>query len=819
MTSPRYHRIGLLSLTLSLLLQLFLSTRAASHAPALDHLLKSTPVPRESTPTEYLGLSLPVPRDHQTPSCSVILLQHNFSNTIGSPPVNVSYSPPSDCPPPWSSVAIQLTASCSGEQYDRIAGVWFDGVEVLRTSTAEPTEAGVFWSVRKDVSRYASVLLQPNSTVTMMLENVVNDVYTGIYHVNLTLDFYARSGIRVSSEEKRRYLKSGEKLGSLEEEGVELGFLGEGDIDGESNLGFLGEGSAELGFLRKESVERDGELGFLSDEGLGERKLGFLSEESGDSVMRLGVLAEENSERMGMLGSGSGENDGGEGKFGFLVEERDGGERELGFLAEGSADEERKLEILAEKNKGRLGVLSKEPLPLIKRVGKLGFSTREIAAPVIDREESPKLQFLSEEEPVFEDEHVKMERWAASMVSYKEPADLVIPISDNGDGGSWFRIQNESDIHSKEVKIPVNSHRAILEIYVSFHGNDEFWYSNPPDSYIQENNLTTERGNGAFRQVFVTIDGLYAGSFIPFPVVFTGGINPLFWEPVVAIGAFDLPSYDLDLTPFLGVLLDGNLHSFGLGVTDSIPFWLVNANLHVWLDHGSSRVAASLFKYHAPSITISRQSDFKILNGKFKIEAEREIEFSGWVNSSAGNLTTHVTHEFKFKNKIKFKRNANFKSIKQKVKAETKVKIEAQSVLLLAQAVYYSKYPLHIETTTLPNVDNTYLSKTSFSHERNEKSSVVLPSGVSVSSLVNSQESNGWMMVQDHSVLSGGASTNQSYRYKDAKGCYSRMVTTNNGLLLTDHTKEVCPLPLPYTPVVSFVRETYVFHKGCSLSY
>jgi hypothetical protein len=100
----------------------------------------------------------------------------------------------------------------------------------------------------------------------------------------------------------------------------------------------------------------------------------------------------------------------------------------------------------------------------------------------------------------------------------------------------------------------------------------------------------------------VTIDGKFVGSEAPFPVVFTGGVNPLFWEPVVGIGAFNLPSYDFDLTPFLGVLLDGKIHRFGFGVTEGIAYWLVNANLHLWVDHKSPKVHARSVVYNRSSV-------------------------------------------------------------------------------------------------------------------------------------------------------------------------------------------------------------------------
>ena len=70
---------------------------------------------------------------------------------------------------------------------------------------------------------------------------------------------------------------------------------------------------------------------------------------------------------------------------------------------------------------------------------------------------------------------------------------------------------------------------VVVEIYVSsLHVNDEFWYSTPLDSYIEDNNMTTPCGNGAFREVVSFIDGIVVGVVWPFPVVFIGGINPLF---------------------------------------------------------------------------------------------------------------------------------------------------------------------------------------------------------------------------------------------------------------------------------------------------
>ncbi|KAK2982491.1 hypothetical protein RJ640_026334 [Escallonia rubra] len=583
---------------LTTLLLLLTSTPPTHASPTpQNRFTKSTPLRQNASSQRYLELTHPLPTAHLTPSCPHLALRHNFGDTVGRPPVSVPYSP---CciatTPTWSHVVLEFRASCKGDQYDRIAAVWLAGAELLRTSTAEPTEDGIFWSVQKDVTKYFSLLKQSNLTLTVMLENVINDDFTGIYHVNVTFHYYNSAAFGIPSSHRRK-LWSGN-----------------------------------------------------------DQKLGLKSEERLSSV-------------------------------------------------------------------------------------------------------------------------------------YETPSDLIIPISGLRDEGFWFRIQNGSDVKWKGIRIPRNTRKAVLEVYVSFHGNDEFWYSNPPDSYIQVNNLTTGRGHGAYREVLVTIDGNLVGSVVPFPVIFTGGINPLFWEPVVAIGAFDLPTYDFDLTPFLGLILDGKVHFFGLGVAESISFWLVDANLHLWLDHGSEEVQAKVIDFGNPKLSMRRKSGFKQLDGSFKIKAKRKSAFVGWVNSSAGNLTTHVLQDFKFKNSMKFRNNGTDKMVKQKVKAKSEVRVESDMGYLISRSVVQRRYPLWITTVTLPGSENdTYMMITNLSHGLKEKSS----DGAFAGSVLNRQDSGGWMMVKDHDVLSGAANTHQLYTHMDEYGCYSRMVSVVNGSVVGDNTTSAC---------------------------
>jgi hypothetical protein len=147
------------------------------------------------------------------------------------------------------------------------------------------------------------------------------------------------------------------------------------------------------------------------------------------------------------------------------------------------------------------------------------------------------------------------------------PADLVVPMSRSLplNDAPWYVIQNATNVASVSVTLPSNAYRVVLEVYASPHRDDEFWYMN----------------KSPFRAVTVRVDKVLAGAAWPFPVIYTGGVNPVLWQPVTAIGSFNLPSYSIELTPLLGELLDGRPHEFGFAVTNAQGMWYVDANLHL----------------------------------------------------------------------------------------------------------------------------------------------------------------------------------------------------------------------------------------------
>mmetsp|Transcript_97845 Transcript_97845/g.279825 ORF Transcript_97845/g.279825 Transcript_97845/m.279825 type:complete len:573 (+) Transcript_97845:73-1791(+) len=147
--------------------------------------------------------------------------------------------------------------------------------------------------------------------------------------------------------------------------------------------------------------------------------------------------------------------------------------------------------------------------------------------------------------------------------------DAIIPLSDptlSSDPWSYMGIQgNNSKVANFSFPRP-DIVGAKLDLYASGHGCEEFWYSNVPGNYSGQLGIC---GGGSYRQIEVYVDGQLAGLAYPFPVIYTGGINPLLWRPLTGIYSFNIPPYTFDLTPFAGVMNDMEEHTISINVVDN----------------------------------------------------------------------------------------------------------------------------------------------------------------------------------------------------------------------------------------------------------
>ncbi|MET9911410.1 peptide-N4-asparagine amidase [Streptomyces sp. NPDC006476] len=141
-------------------------------------------------------------------SCQVTLAEAQFRDFT---PYRGAYTPPSGCGDRWSKVVLRLDGKVKGRQYDRLGYLHVGGVEILRTSTPEPSPDGIAWSVEKDVTRYSDTF-RSSQDVEMLIGNVVDDTYTGVIDVKVTLTFYAGRPTTAATPDKVLTLGDGNTL-------------------------------------------------------------------------------------------------------------------------------------------------------------------------------------------------------------------------------------------------------------------------------------------------------------------------------------------------------------------------------------------------------------------------------------------------------------------------------------------------------------------------------------------------------------------------------------------------------------------------------
>jgi hypothetical protein len=113
------------------------------------------------------------------------------SNDAQGNPQNFSgtYTPPKDCPGPWSKVVLDFTSTVSGRQYDRSAGITVGNTTIYFGTTEEPDPDGLTWHVDKDVTEY-SALLKSAQPYSGGIGNYVSSTDNGVYDQTATLTFY-----------------------------------------------------------------------------------------------------------------------------------------------------------------------------------------------------------------------------------------------------------------------------------------------------------------------------------------------------------------------------------------------------------------------------------------------------------------------------------------------------------------------------------------------------------------------------------------------------------------------------------------------------
>ncbi|ORY10896.1 peptide N-acetyl-beta-D-glucosaminyl asparaginase amidase A-domain-containing protein [Clohesyomyces aquaticus] len=261
-----------------------------------------------------------------------------------------------------------------------------------------------------------------------------------------------------------------------------------------------------------------------------------------------------------------------------------------------------------------------------------------------------------------------------------DPADVIIPVSSgksSSNNPSAFVVPDQKAIST--LLLPQNVKKAVFSISACGQGAEEFWWSNVLTSDTNVfGNQTTLYGYSPFRELQLYIDGGLAGVAWPFPIIFTGGVVPGFWRPVVGIDAFDLREDEIDISPFLPVLCDGKEHTFEIRVagiaddgeghgtlTETVGSnWIVTGKVFLWLDPSGEITTGSVPKLELPEPSLALLSSRKSSNGTvssldYSVKAMRSLLISSTVKTSSGTQVVTWRQNLTFSNDGTFTNGGN----------------------------------------------------------------------------------------------------------------------------------------------------------------
>lgn len=171
----------------------------------------------------------------------------------------------------------------------------------------------------------------------------------------------------------------------------------------------------------------------------------------------------------------------------------------------------------------------------------------------------------------------------------------VLPLS-NSEDGSVIHIPDSL----ANVKVPyVNYNTTKLQLQITTSGNaeEEFWYSNVLDELKASFPSHKLSGHGPCRVVNVFLDGIRVHSSNPRPVIYTGGISPALWNPIVSDNALHIDPLSVDLTPVLPWLWESPDAMLSIEISNCLDDdvkavkksgigsnWITSAALKIWED-------------------------------------------------------------------------------------------------------------------------------------------------------------------------------------------------------------------------------------------
>jgi hypothetical protein len=345
--------------------------------------------------------------------------------------------------------------------------------------------------------------------------------------------------------------------------------------------------------------------------------------------------------------------------------------------------------------------------------------------------------------------------------------------------------------HLSASGLPRNIDRAYLEVYIKGNGCDEQWFTDVPNDVAAKYPSAGMCGSGPYREVDAAIDGTPAGVTQYFPYIYTGGIVPTLWRPIPAVGTFDMSPELLDVTPFVGTLVNGGSHDIALSVPDLGDVWNLSANLLIYTDPHAATTSGALTgdNLNPTPVTNTSESSGADNATTATVTSGRDWSISGWVRTSAGVVRTTVTQHVGYRNTDTVTNGGFSQHIVQTDAGWTR-SVSTGGFGLPATHLHTWSYPITITENAQVTDDNNFTLAGSVDMKRvlsdTTTGGLSLPSVTASSDEVsangNDQRANG------QTVAADGDGWQRFVGDDDTGRCYSHYIAAAHGYVTSEHT-------------------------------
>jgi hypothetical protein len=373
-----------------------------------------------------------------------------------------------------------------------------------------------------------------------------------------------------------------------------------------------------------------------------------------------------------------------------------------------------------------------------------------------------------------------------------QTADVVTPIQNAGN--SAFQLNSTTPVVTQRVTFPRNTERAFMDLVAQSQNVEEQWFDCVPTSIAAALNACQ---NTAFREVEVSVDGKPAGVAPVYPWIFTGGVDPGLWVPIPGVQTLNFVPYRVDLTPFAGMLDDGQPHAVGVSVFNAFNFFSVTAQLLLFEDHQRQSLSGDLTSdtLTAPDPTVTNTVNLNssgIGSGQTTVTNSHNFVIDGFVNTSHGRVETKVEQQVNFNSVGTINSTATqfSQNVVQTSTVHAKTTTQEGPVFTTTETNF--SYPISINFAETAQSNGNITEATTIDQKFLKDETQTL-GGIpvfqsSVSNEVNPTDNalfvltpNGFQLGQN-----SGQSSTQNFVFQDSLGhCYSRKLAASSNVLNT----------------------------------